>query len=140
MMKKKLLNIGVYSMLGWSILSAGYLILPVEIQNMIPQMNWFTALISGGSTFLLGSGGLFITNMLNKSKLETIDKFATIITHYIEMKTAYNEMKASTDENNILLKRTNLLIEADLKAKLDNPMISDATRELIEGVLNDKEG
>jgi len=55
-MKNKIFNIIVYAMLGWSIVSAGYMALPVEYQAMIPDFNWLTALISGGSTMMLGIG------------------------------------------------------------------------------------
>ena len=140
-MKTKIFNVIVYSMLGWSILSATYLALPVEYQAMIPQFNWLTALISGGSTALLGTGGLAVSTFLNKVKATTDEKvnlvasqFIELVNKYDEVVVKYNALIESVDYNNLLLK-------ADLKTKLSNPLITQESKELIEQVLiNENEG
>lgn len=134
-MKTKLFNITVYAMLGWSIVSAVYVALPVEYQAMIPQFNWLTAVVSGGSTLLLGSGGLAVQAWLSKARTTSdakynllAEKFLTLTQKYDEIKTAYTQVVASVNENNKLLK-------IDLNTKLSNPLIDETARNMIEQVL-----
>ena len=135
MTKTKIFNIVVYAMLFWSILSAGYLALPAEYQEMLPQMNWLVAVISGGSTALLGSGGLAVQAYLAKAKTTSDTKFnllkdnyLQLVDHYISLENQYKELKTSVDYNNKLL-------AVDLKTKLDNPLITETSEQLIKQVL-----
>lgn len=140
-MKKVLFNIVIYTMLGWSVLSAVYLALPVEYQAMLPDFNWLTALISGGSTALLSTGALTVQSFLNKSKTTTNetftllkDNYSEIVNEYKILKTQYAELKTTLDYNNELLR-------AELKAKLSNPLIDEEVKSLLEQVIiNDKQG
>ena len=140
-MKKVLFNIVIYTMLGWSVLSAVYLALPVEYQAMLPDFNWLTALISGGSTALLSTGALTVQSFLNKSKTTTNetftllkDNYGEIVNEYKILKTQYAELKTTLDYNNELLR-------AELKAKLSNPLIDEEVKSLLEQVIiNDKQG
>lgn len=140
-MKKVLFNIVIYTMLGWSVLSAVYLALPVEYQEMLPDFNWLTALISGGSTALLSTGALTVQSFLNKSKTTTNetftllkDNYSEIVNEYKILKTQYAELKTTLDYNNELLR-------AELKAKLSNPLIDEEVKSLLEQVIiNDKQG
>ena len=63
--KQVLFNIVVYAMLGWSIISAVHAALPEQYQ--IPEFTNMVALISGSSTALVGSAGLFIKSWLAKA-------------------------------------------------------------------------
>lgn len=138
-----LFNVVVYLMLAWSILCAVYTALPAEYQSMLPWMNWLTALISGGSTLLLGSGGVAVQSFLAKAKtasnekyalltgkfLTLTDNYAALEEKYTAIENKYNEVVSSIGENNKLLK-------IDLKAKLSNPLIDATVKNLIEGALN----
>ena len=134
-MKAKIFNLTIYIMLGWSILSAVYLALPIEYQEMLPQMNWLTAVISGGSTALLGTGGLAVKTWLTNAKVQSdskyallADKFLNLTTKYDDLSVKYNDVVKAIEENNTLLK-------VELKTKLDNPLITETSRQAIEGVI-----
>ena len=145
-MKKKILNLVTFAMIGWGAISAIYLALPLEIKELLPNMNWVTAVVSGGSTTLLGSASLYIQNYINRFKTssnstlqslyETLSnnkvEYENIIKSNLEIKEAYQEMTTAFIENTKLLK-------ISLETKLDNPLLTEASRELIEGVLNEEE-
>jgi len=134
-MKKKLLNIAIYVLLGWSMLSAGYLALPVEYQEMLPQMNWLTAVVSGGSTFLLGSGGLALQRMLNKTNKDYTTKYIQLGQEFLNLKGKYDELGVKVDGLESTNKELVKLLKIQLKTKLDNPMLADKSRALIEGAI-----
>lgn len=135
-MKKALFNITVYGMLAWSIASATYLALPVEIQAMLPDMNWLTAVISGGSTMLLGTGGLAVQTWLSKARTTSDEKYNLLGTKFLTLVTSYQDMAAKYDTLSAETKYNNQLLAVELKTKLTNPMLTDAARALIEQVLN----
>jgi len=144
-MKKALFNITVYGMLGWSIISATYMALPTDVQALIPQMNWFSALISGGSTLLVGSGGLAVQSFLTKAKTKSDEKYNSLANEFLKMADGYLKLEAKvsslekvTLESNKITQRNNVLHETELKTKLDNPMLTQTARELIESILNEK--
>lgn len=143
-MKSKLFNVVVYSMLGWSIVSAGYLALPIEYQEMLPQMNWIIALVSGGSTALLGTGGLVVQSFISKTKLDTSNKINEIsnviiqlVDEYKTLKTEYKNLQTENAELKNAILENNKLLKIDLKTKLDNPMTTNTARVMIEGVINE---
>lgn len=140
-MKTKLFNVLVYTMLGWSVLSAVYLALPVEYQAMIPQFNWLTALISGGSTGLLGTGALTVQSFLNKAKATSNETFTLLKDNYTEIVNEYKILKIQLEEVKSTFEYNNELLRAELKAKLSNPMITEEVKSLLEQVIiNDKQG
>lgn len=140
-MKKVLFNIVIYTMLGWSVLSAVYLALPVEYQEMLPDFNWLTALISGGSTALLSTGALTVQSFLNKSKTTTNETFTLLKDNYSEIVNEYKILKAQYAELKTTLDYNNELLRAELKAKLSNPLIDEEVKSLLEQVIiNDKQG
>lgn len=140
-MKKAIFNIIVYTMLAWSIFSATYLALPIEYQEMLPDMNWVTALISGGSTGLLGSGALFVKTLLDKAKASNDEKVNLVANQFIELVGKYDEVTAKYNELVKSIDYNNLLLKAELKTKLTNPLITDESKVLIEQVLiNENEG
>lgn len=143
--KKILFNVIVYTLLGWSIVSAGYLALPPEYQEMLPNMNWLTAIVSGGSTGLLGTGGLYLISKLKSSDASTSEKITLVASEFINITNDYKSMKSEVSgvrkenlELKALIQENNELQKINLEAKLSNPFISEATAKAIEGVLNDK--
>lgn len=138
-MKKKILNVAIYVLLGWSILSAGYLALPVEYQEMLPQMNWLTAVVSGGSTFILGSGGLALQRMLNKTNKDYTDKYIQLGQEFLNLKNEYDKLGSRIDNLETVNKELIKLLKIDLNTKLDNPLLTDKARALIEGAISEEE-
>ena len=135
-MKKALFNITVYGMLAWSILSAVYLALPVEYQAMLPDFNWLTAVISGGSTMLLGTGGLAVQTWLSKARTSSDEKYNLLGTKFLTLVDNYKTLEAKYDTVVSATTRNNQLLEVDLATKLSNPMLTDTARALINQVLN----
>jgi hypothetical protein len=132
--KGKLFNIGVYTLLGYSILSFVYLSLPVEYQDIL-DLDWLTALVSGSSTFLLGSGAVAVRAFLTKAKNEQLDmnktamdKWLAMVGHYQALQEELAKVKTQNDE---LIK----LLKIDLGSKLSNPLIEQTIKEQIEGAL-----
>ena len=134
-MKTKLFNVVVYSMLGWSILSATYLALPIEYQEMLPQFNWLTAVISGGSTMLLGTGGLAVKTFLTNARVQSDSKYLLLGEKFLELTTKYEVLHSDYQTVVSAIDRNNLLLSIDLKTKLSNPLIDATAKALIEGVL-----
>ena len=141
-MKNKILNVITYGMLGWGAVSAIYLGLPVEIKEMLPDMNWVTAVVSGGSTTLLGSISLYIKSYVNKTKLATNEVYSGVTKMILDHKA---EFQAIVDSNlkitNEYIKikevteRQNELLETLLQTKLSNPLIDEASEALIKDIL-----
>lgn len=135
-LKTALFNITVYTMLVWSILSATYLALPVEIQAMLPQMNWLTAVVSGGSTALIGTGGLVVRSWLDNARKVSDDKLNLFAANIMQLRESYNTVATKYDELTAATNYNNQLLAVELRTKLTNPMITDAARTLITEVLN----
>lgn len=136
--KNGLFNVVVYSMLGWSVLSALYVSMPIEIQEMLPQMNWLTAVVSGGSTALLGTGGLAVKTFMTSAKNVSNEKYALLGTKFLELKGEYDKLGVKYDEVNATIENLSKLVKIDLESKLSNPLIDEKTKELIEGVVNEE--
>jgi len=144
--KKVLFDIVVYSMLVWTILSAGYVSLPPEYQALIPQFNWLTALISGGTTGVLGLAGVTLKAYLSKAQVESDSKFKLLAGEYLQVVEQYKlmqgELTATKTElvaNNEIVAKMIELLKVDLSAKLSNPLIDAKVKELIAGVINESE-
>lgn len=127
-----------------------YSVLPQEVKDLIPQFNELTALISGGSTMLIGSGGLVFQAWLTKARVEADGKYSEVANYIITLSDKYSELtntirlveKASkeSDQNYAQrLTRIETLLETDLRAKLSNKLIDEEIKSLIEGVLNEEE-
>lgn len=147
-MKRKLFNIIVYGLLAYSFLAGVHASLPTEYQ--IDGFTNLTALVSGASTALVGSAGLYLKSLLTKTQTEvgesqaqTIGKFLELISYVEKLneKITQND-KLNKDRYQVQLKETKRLIklvETDLQAKLSNKLIDEKVRELIEGVLDEEE-
>lgn len=134
--KTALFNITVYSMLAWSILSAVYVALPVEYQAMLPQMNWITAVISGGSTALIGTGGLVVRSWLDNARKVSDEKLSVVAGQFLTLVNKYNELSEQVNKMTEATAYNNRLLTVELQTKLTNPMITDTARQLITQVLN----
>lgn len=141
--KNAIFNVLVYSMLGWTILSATYVSLPPDIQALVPQFNWLTAVISGGATGVMGIAGVSLKAFINKAQGESDTKYKLLAHEYLQVVEEYkamkNELTATKQEiarTNESVARVSNLLEVDLKAKLSNPLIDKTVKEMIEGVVN----
>jgi len=145
--KQVLFNIVVYAMLGWSIISAVHAALPEQYQ--IPEFTNMVALISGSSTALVGSAGLFIKSWLAKASTTADTKQAEIYEKFLILVDEYKGLKGQLEENKKLateqaqesdkeIRRLIALVEADLKAKLSNKLIDKEVKQIISGVLENE--
>jgi hypothetical protein len=144
-MKQKLFNVVVYGLLAFSVVNAGYLALPVELQDMIPQYNDLMAIVMGGSTSLLALGGLKVQDYMNRAKTEADSKFNLLAQNYLNLErkydvieNSYKILKNAQDLTTKAVERNNELLKVDLQAKLSNPMIDAKVEELIKGVIDDE--
>ena len=139
MTAKKIFNVGIYVALLWSIFSAVYISLPIEYQAMLPNMNEGTAIISGITTFFTGTGGLAVQHYLLKTKSYNEDLNKTLVEKVMLIIDAYKEVK---ETNQKLIEETELnnkLLKISLKAKLDNPTLTNTSRSAIEGAISEDE-
>lgn len=139
-MMRKLFNLISIVMLLWTIIAGAYLALPQEYKDLIPEFNWLTALVSGGSTGILGSTMLLVNNFMKKNQNSVDSKYMDLANRFLALNEKYTllEEKVSTNtksqvETNELLKKTNNLISIDLESKLSNPIIEDFVKEKIRG-------
>ena len=139
-MIRKLFNLISIVMLLWTILAGAYLALPQEYKDLIPEFNWLTALVSGGSTGILGSTMLIVNAYLKKNQNNVDSKYLDLANRFLALNEKYTllEEKVTTNtksqvETNELLKKTNNLISIDLESKLSNPIIEDFVKNKIRG-------
>lgn len=137
---RKLFNLISIVMLLWTIIAGAYLALPQEYKDLIPEFNWLTALVSGGSTGILGSTMLLVNNFMKKNQNNVDSKYLDLANRFLALNEKYTllEEKVTTNtksqvETNELLKKTNNLISIDLESKLSNPMVEDFVKEKIRG-------
>lgn len=140
----------VYALLLWSLLTGIYAVLPQEAKDLIPQFNELTAIVSGGATALIGSGGLVFKTWLTKARVEADEKYTDVASKFLiitekygELTKAYNSLEKSVKESAKIyeekIDRLERLVETDLKAKLSNKLIDEKVREMIEGTLDEEE-
>lgn len=149
---KKLLNVVVYGLLVYSILAGVHASLPVEYQ--ISGFSNLTALVSGASTALVGSAGVYLKSLLKKTETTTDEKVGEVVKGFIELaqqlKTLKDEVAKLTTETEKIAnerfkaqlkatKRLTRLVETDLQAKLSNKFIDEEVRALIKGTIEDEE-
>ncbi len=149
-MKKFIFNAVVYGLLLWSVLTGVYAVLPQETKDLIPQFNELTALISGASAAIVGSGGLVYKSWLAKAATESDDKYADIVKKFITVTEKYKELenqykrlesiiKESDQKSAEQIKTLTTLLKAELKAKRDDELIDKKVREYIGSILDEKE-
>lgn len=137
---RSLFNFVSIILLLWTIISGVYLALPQEYKDLIPQFNWMTALVSGGSTGVLGSAILFVDKQLKKQDASNSNKYLDLATKFLEIREDYKEVEKELAQNKkelIELKKlneeTNRLIRVDLESKLSNPLIEEFVKEKMRG-------
>lgn len=139
-MIRKLFNLISIVMLLWTVVAGAYLALPQEYKDLIPEFNWLTALVSGGSTGILGSTMLIMNAYLKKNQNNVDSKYLDLANRFLALNEKYTLLEEKVTKNtksqvetNELLKKTNNLISIDLESKLSNPMIEDFVKEKIRG-------
>lgn len=145
---RKLLKLISIVMLLWTVISGVYMALPLEYKELIPQFNWLTALVSGGSTGILGSTILFVESQLVKSENKNDTRYIELAKKFLELTDKYNDLENAVQTSTIkneskindviqVIDKNNKLLEVDLNSKLSNPLIDEKVKEMIEGVLRD---
>lgn len=132
-MMRKIFNFVSIIMLLWTIISGAYLALPEEYKALIPQFNWLTALISGGSTGVLGGSMIIVKNFMKKNKDENDARYLQLAQEVLTIKEEHINLKNAVNNNTDTQKETNRLIRIDLESKLSNPLVEDFIKEKIRG-------
>lgn len=137
---RKVFNLISIVMLLWTIISGAYLALPEEYKAMIPEFNWLTALVSGGSTGLIGGAMLLVDGFLKRSKSEYDTKYYELAKKFLELNDKYlvienqnNILIEAQNRSNELLETNNRLLSIDLESKLTNPVVENFVKEKIRG-------
>ena len=153
-MKKNLLSIISYGLLGYTVAS-GVIIGVPELNELVPQFTNQVAVWTGLPAGTLGALGITLQNYINnarkvdneiaKSFTVSLDKVFDKLNGVIkqqekvisELSNKYNVL----EDNLHKLYETNVrlvnLLETDLRAKLSNTLIDEKVKELIEGVLDE---
>lgn len=147
-MKTKILNIIAVITVVYSAVSVGYTTLPAEFKEMLPYVNDAVAWVTGGSSGIVGATLLYVDSKIKKSTSSNQEVTALAINKIIEvvketkgvatdMEANYNELKNLT--NQVIQENTELkkLITADLEAKVNNDMLVEKSREIINKALGD---
>lgn len=144
-MKKIVKNIFVvlaYALVLTSFISAGWVALPDEVKNQVPQMNDWLALITGVITMILGGGGIAVVTVLKNTEKKTDLKVNLLADNYLqvveELKLLRKEKEQDRVEKSKLeksIQEITKLVKVDLQTKLSNPLIEETAKKLINGVL-----
>ncbi len=123
-------------------LNGFYLALPVEVQARFGFMSRLIAVIGGASFGSIATGLLWLDRRLANKEASQEMQHSELIKAFVDY------VGKNKDENKVIIEgqryltnaveRNNRLLEADLNAKLNNELISEKTKEIIEGVLNEK--
>lgn len=137
---RAIFNIISFILLLWTIFSGIYLALPQEYKNLIPQFNWLTALVSGGSTGVLGFSILLVDKFAKKYEEQIDDRYIELANKFLELNDKYKNLETEVKENNTiqlennkLLDKNNKLLMLDLESKLSNPLVEDYIKERMRG-------
>src|SRR5690554_3577400 len=137
---RKIFNLLSIVFLLWTIISGTYLALPQEYKDLIPEFNWLTAVVSGGSTGILGTTILLIQNYFKKKDMDYSNKYLDLAQKFLELrednKATLEENKLMREENKVIreeITKTNKLITLDLQSKLSNPLVEEYIKEKIRG-------
>lgn len=137
---RKIFNLLSIVFLLWTIISGAYLALPQEYKDLIPEFNWLTAVVSGGSTGILGTTILLIQNYFKKKDMDYSNKYLDLAQKFLELrednKATLEENKLMREENKVIreeIAKTNKLITLDLQSKLSNPLVEEYIKEKIRG-------
>ena len=137
-MKKKLFNVVAFTMLGVSMVSMAYVIMP-EFQEVLPDLGIVNATVAAIGSFLTGGGYVLMTTFINKKQKQFNESTQIMADKFIEITNDYKAMKESADANSTKIDELIKLTKIELNTKLSNPMTTDTVRELIEGALYGKE-
>lgn len=143
-LKIAMFNVFLYANVIFALASMAYNALP-EQYKFLQGVPFETILISGVSTGLIGSVGLYYKSSLMKHSLE----FDRLSAKILEQLLVVKKDDEKTNERVVLLekqmvefiksqRRTVELLEADLKIKRDDELISERAKRIAEVVLNEK--
>ena len=142
-----------YGSFIFSLLMTFYYALPIEYQELIPQINKLTVGITAVGGTSLGAVMTLFQQKFMKLSDETTQKVDLLAKGFVEvnkqleivLKEVKQDLKAR-EESNMLVNNNNLkvddlikLVQTDLQIKASNPLINEEAKKLIEEALNGKE-
>ncbi len=152
-MRQKIFKFITISATVYAVLSIIYLALPPEIKFHLPDLNQYVIGVTGGSSGLISLILLNVRQRINTSEGLLITQQTEVLKEFITIKENYKRLESKVEDTlkktqqyiekieNLTYKVNSLtkLIEVQLETKLSNVLIDEKTKELIEGVLNEKE-
>jgi len=139
---KKLMKIVSYAMVLYPLAATIWQTMPEEVTSLIPQYTDYIALVTGATSFTIGGGALVYLSNIDKVKSDSFAVFNGLYASYEEVKISNSALLAK--QENIANKqieieqrqeRIELLLEAELQAKLSNPFVEDTAKEKIQELL-----
>lgn len=152
-LKDKLLNGISYILVAYPVAAAVWQFVP-ELANIFPQYTTQIAFLTALPSAVLGAVGLKIQSYVSKSRVNDTALYTTLKSSYDEIVKELNTTKSKYQDlgNEYLttvkqftsevksLKSTNeklvTLLKADMEVKLDNPMVKDSAKEIINIAIN----
>ena len=152
LVKEKALRAISVGLIIYPILAVIWKSLPEDITSLIPQYTDYIALVTGGSSAVLGTAGLQLSTVMSSSKIAnleifnglndsynllgvTVDKntneIANLKNEFIEIKN--NQERIESNQQEIIT-----LLKANIEIKLSNPLIKDKAEEIRNKLFGDK--
>lgn len=142
---KGLYNVIAFGSVAYTLAVGTYMSLPVEYQ-FLNNFGWSEALITGGSSGVLGLVLVYVKSAIAKQGIDVdkkVNEFATSIvsvaTQFKDLKNDYKALKdSSSQEIKLLQKEVSTLadlLKADMQLKLSNPMLKEEAKALAQKLL-----
>lgn len=144
-MKKIIINVIGWLMIGLSVASLIYPMLPPEmVENL--QLDQYRVLTFGGTTGILGGASISFMQIANSMVSKSAANNMLVYKDHLELRSKVDVLQDKIDtliEKNERLERQNKrmikLLEANLKVKASNRFLDKEAKEIIEGAIHEQE-
>lgn len=140
---KKVFNFVTYALLFTAGALAVLVAYPEWFTWLPEEINKAAILVASSGFFVTGTGALVTQQLLRKSTSNNLMQFSELVGSYVKVT---DVMKDSDNNNDKRIKaletkidRLIKLQEADLQAKKSDVLIDAKTKDILDGVLNEKE-
>lgn len=124
------------------LLNGIYLALPIEIQEQVNFMTPITAVISGTAFGGVATAIMYLDKRFSNKEIAQEKGQQELMSSFIDYvaKNKDDLVAVIKGQKKIIevTERNNRLLEADLNAKLNNELIDEKAKKIIEGVLNER--
>jgi hypothetical protein len=123
--------------------------LPEDITTLIPQYTEYIALVTGGSSAVLGAVGLAFTSSINSTQDNSFEIFNGLYQAYTKLKESTESSVETVNTNTATITKLQAqfttiesyqkdiieLQKANLALKLSNPLVDEETKAIYEKLL-----